>query len=207
MDRGSIARTILETARPATHSGPVRGTPTRPGSRKVPAATESVPKWPSRRSTRVPAQAEHPGNARVSVSALELFHIHRRRDKTDTPQGPPHPNLLPPGEYLFSHHCKMISPLLSKRERRRSPQATLNTHPGEGITSLYENISVRFSFSVRLLNERCRRAVDVPWQRRAHRHLPGRRAARVPSREVEISDRSARRRLAGDARQGHLLRK
>src|SRR6184192_3594164 len=23
----------------------------------------------------------------------------------------PPPNLLPPGEYLFSHHCKMISPL------------------------------------------------------------------------------------------------
>ena len=23
----------------------------------------------------------------------------------------PHPNLLPPGEYLFSHRCKMISPL------------------------------------------------------------------------------------------------
>src|SRR5207248_7504872 len=86
MDRGSIARTILGTARPATHPGPVRGTPTRPGSRKVLAATKSVPKWPSRRSTRVPAQAEHPGNAKVSVSALELFHIHRRRDKTGTPQ-------------------------------------------------------------------------------------------------------------------------
>src|SRR5204862_3472442 len=94
-----------------------------------------------------------------------------------------------------------------EEEKRRTPQATLNTHPGEGITSLYENISVRFSFSVRLVNERCRSAVDVPWQRRAHRHLPGRRAARVPLREVEISDRSARRRLAGDARQGHLLRK
>src|SRR6266550_5105453 len=95
----------------------------------------------------------------------------------------------------------VLSPI--EEERRRSPQATLNTHPGEGITSLYENISVRFSFSVRLVNERCRSAVDVRWQRRAHRHLP----ARVPSREVEISDRSARRRLAGDARQGHLLRK
>src|SRR6266567_2817015 len=73
-----------------------------------------------------------------------------------------------------------------EEERRRSPQATLNTHPGKGIISLYENISVRFSFSVRLVNERCRSAVDVPWQRRAHRHLPGRRAARVPSPEVEI---------------------
>src|SRR5438309_11992108 len=52
-----------------------------------------------------------------------------------------------------------------EEEKRRSPQATLNTHPGEGITSLYENISVRFSFSVRLVNERCRSAVDVPWQR------------------------------------------
>ena len=30
-----------------------------------------------------------------------------------------HPKLLPPGEYLFSHHCKMISPLLSKRERMK----------------------------------------------------------------------------------------
>src|SRR6266516_3974337 len=86
-----------------------------------------------------------------------------------------------------------------EEERRRSPQATLNTHPGEGITSLNENISVRFSFSVPLQNERCRSAVDVSRQRRTHWHISGRRAARVPSAEVEISDRRACRRLTGDA--------
>src|SRR5205085_10665135 len=84
-----------------------------------------------------------------------------------------------------------------EEERRRSPHATLNTHPGEGITSLYENISVRFSFSVRLVNERCRSAVDVPWQRRAHGHLSGRHVEHVRLRELAISYRSARRLLVG----------
>src|SRR5438045_8012335 len=88
-----------------------------------------------------------------------------------------------------------------EEERRRSPQATLNTHPGEGITSLYENISVRFSFSVRLVNERCRSAVDVPWQRRTPALTSVSRTSRVGRsaichrRDLFVTARGKRSRL------------
>src|SRR5207237_10201967 len=71
--------------------------------------------------------------------------------------------------------------------------------------SLYENIT--FSFSVPLPDGCGRSAVDVPRQRGAHRHIPRHWAARVSSREMEISDRSTCCRFAGDRRQGRLLRK